>query len=60
MNHGFYESRSKEKVNEIMKEGMLSQAFYRSGASKANFLSRLPKLVLVILGIVGLIQMFVR
>jgi len=60
MNHGFYESRSKEKVNEIMKEGMLSQAHYRSRPSKAGFLSRLPKLVLVILGILGLIQMFVR
>jgi hypothetical protein len=60
MNQSFYESRSKEKINDLMKEGMTSQAYYRSRASKAGFLSRLPKLILVILGIVGLIQMFVR
>lgn len=60
MNQSFYESSSKEKIKGLMKEGMTSQAYYRSRASKAGFLYRLPKLVLVILGIVGLIQMFAR
>ena len=60
MNQSFYESRSKEKINDFMKEGMMSQAYYRSRASKASILSRLPKLILVVLGIMGLIQLFVR
>jgi hypothetical protein len=60
MNQSFYESRSKEKINDLMKEGMMSQAYYRSRISKAGFFSRLQKIILVILGIVGLIQMFVR
>ena len=60
MNQSFYESSSKEKIDGLMKEGMMSQAHYRSGPSKANFLSKLPKLILVILGILGLIQILVR
>lgn len=60
MNQSFYESSSKEKINDLMKEGMMSQAHYRSGSPRAGILSRLPKLVIVILGIVGLIQMFLR
>lgn len=60
MNQSFYESSSKEKINDLMKEGMMSQAHYRSRASKAGFLSRLPKLILVVLGIVGLAQLVVR
>ena len=60
MNQFFYESRSKEKINDLMKEGMMSQAHYRSGASKANVLSKLPKFVIVILGIFGIIQMIIR
>jgi len=60
MNHSFFESRSKEKLNDLMNEGMTSQAYYRSRASRANFLSRLPKLILIILGVLGLIQLIVR
>ena len=57
MNQSFYESRSKEKINDLMKEGMMSQAHYRSGTTKTKILSRLAKLVLMILGILGIIQM---
>ncbi len=53
----FMELRSKEKINDLMEEGMRSQACRRSGASKAGLFSRLPKLILVILGIVGIVQM---
>jgi hypothetical protein len=60
MNQSFYESRSKEKINDLMKEGMISQAHYRSGATKTKILSRLPKLILIILGILGMIQMIMR
>ena len=57
MNQSFYESRSKEKINDLMKEGMMSQAHCRSGTTKTKILSRLAKLVLMILGILGIIQM---
>jgi hypothetical protein len=42
-----------------MKEGMMSQAHYRSGTTKTKILSGLAKLVLMILGILGVIQMIV-
>lgn len=60
MNESFYESRAREKINDLMKEGVTSQAYYRSRASNAGFLYRLPKFILVILGIVGVIQIFIR
>lgn len=60
MNQSFYESLSKEKLNDLRKEGMMSQAHYRSGASKASLRSRLPKLILIVLGALGLIEMIVR
>lgn len=53
MNQSFLESRSQEKVDDLMKEGMMSQAYYRSRGSKARFLSKLPKLILIALGILG-------
>jgi hypothetical protein len=58
MNHSYYESRSKEKLNDLMKEGMMSQAHYRSRSSKAGLLRRLPRFILIVLVIWGLIQMF--
>ena len=60
MNQFFFETRGKEKVRELMTEGMRSQAYYRSGASKGNLLSRLPKLILIILVILWIMQMIVR
>lgn len=60
MNQSFYESRAKEKINDLMKEGMMSQAYYRSGAVKKSILSRIPKITIVILGILGLIELFIR
>ena len=59
MNQSFYESRSKEKINNLRREGMMSQAHYRSGATMTKILSRLPKLVLIILGILGMIHMII-
>jgi len=60
MNQSFYESRSKEKINDLRKEGMMSQAYYRSHTSKSNILSKLPKPVIIILGILWLVQFFLR
>jgi len=59
MNQSFYESRSKEKINDIMKEGMMSQAYYRSRTSEQNFFARLPKLILIILVVAWIIQLIV-
>lgn len=60
MNEFFYQSRGKEKVRELREEGMTSQAYHRSGAPRADILSRIPKLILVILGILGVLQMILR
>ena len=53
MNDFFYQIRGKEKIREIMDEGLTSQALLRSGASRSTLLRRLPKLILILSGIVG-------
>lgn len=60
MNHFFIELQSKEKANDLISEGMRNQAYYRSGAPKVRFLVRFPKLILIVLIIVGVLQMFTR
>lgn len=60
MNQFFDESRGKEKTKNLMEEGMRSQAFYRSGASKFGFLPSLPKLLIGILAIVGILGLLGR
>jgi len=60
MNQFFYESRGKEKVKDLLNEGQRSQAFHRSGAPKPSLLNRLPKLILILLGILGILQVLIR
>jgi len=60
MNQFFYEQRGKEKVKDLLNEGQRSQAFYRSGAPKTSLLNGLPKLILVLLGILGILELLVR
>jgi hypothetical protein len=60
MNEFFYQSRGKEKIRELRDEGMTNQAYYRSGASMSGILSGIPKLILIILGILGVFQIIVR
>ncbi|HSM71840.1 MAG TPA: hypothetical protein VK851_09865 [Anaerolineales bacterium] len=60
MNQSFYESKASEKLNNLRNEGMMSQSYYRSGASKTSLLSKLPKLIVFILGALGLIQIILR
>ena len=60
MNEFFYESRGKEKVKDLVDEGQRNQAFHRSGAPKLGLALNLPKLVLVLLGIVGILGLLVR
>lgn len=60
MNQFFYESRGKEKVKNLMEEGMRSQAVHRSGAPKLALLCGLPKLIVTLLGILGILALLVR
>jgi hypothetical protein len=60
MNHFSYEVMGKEKVKDLQGEGIRSQAFHRSGAPKIVLLRGLPKLVLVLLGILGILEMLAR
>ncbi len=53
MNQFFYEVRGKEKIKDLMEEGMRSQALRRSGAAKRGFFRGLPKLILILAGILG-------
>ena len=60
MNQFFYESRGKEKVKDLLREGQHSQAFHRSGAPKLGAASGLPKLIAGVLGILGLLSLLIR
>ena len=60
MNHFFYESSGKEKVMGLREEGMRSQAFHRSGAPTLGVLRGLPKLALVLLGLLGLVGLLIH
>jgi hypothetical protein len=60
MNQFFFESRGKEKIKDLMKEGMRSQEFHRSGAPKLNLARGLPKLMLSLLGILVLLGLLIR
>ena len=60
MNQFFYESRGREKVRELTKEGLNSQEYYRSRTSKTGYLRGLPKLIMFLLGALGLLQLLLR
>ena len=60
MNQFFYETRGKEKVKNLMEEGIRSQALHPLRGTRSRILQNLPKLVLLVLGILGLIGMLVR
>jgi hypothetical protein len=56
MNQFFFESRGKEKVRDALDEGLRSQAYHR--ARGQGF--RLPKLFMIVLGILGILVVLVR
>ena len=60
MNHSFLEGRSKEKVNDLLEEGLRSQAYYRSGARKSRLVSTFPRLLPILLGILGILIILIR
>jgi hypothetical protein len=57
MNQFFYETRGKEKVRELMKEGTRSQAHTRSNP---NILHRLPKLIVILMVVLGVLGFLTR
>jgi len=60
MNQFFYESRGKEKIRDLMEEGMRSQAVHRSSAPKTGHRAALPRLLIGILTLAGLLGLLVR
>lgn len=58
MNQFFYESRGREKVRELMEEGMRNQVLHRSGAAAKRGISRgIPKLILILATLMGLFSL---
>lgn len=60
MNHFSYDVMRKEKVRDLQGEGVRSQEFHRSGAPKLTLLRGVPRLILTVLGILGLLSLLVR
>ena len=60
MNQFFYETRGKEKVKELMDEGMRSQALRKSGEARYGFFRGLPKLILILASILGFMSLIAR
>ena len=60
MNQFFYESNGKEKVRDLMNEGMRSQAYERSGAAKRSVLHRIPRLIMSSLVLWALAELFIH
>jgi hypothetical protein len=60
MNHFSYDVMRKEKIRNLQAEGMASQSFQRSGAPKFGLLRGLPRLMLTLLGILGLLSLLIR
>lgn len=56
MNQFFFEARGKEKVRDLLNEGMRSQAYHRSVTRGFN----LPRYIVTALCILGILVMFVR
>ena len=50
MNRYFYEVRGKEKVRDLLEEGLRSQAAHRASASKPGLLHGLRQILLALLG----------
>jgi hypothetical protein len=59
MNHFSYEVMGKEKVKGFQEEGIRNQEVQRSGAN-ASLIRGLPKLLLLLLGMLGILGLFVR
>jgi hypothetical protein len=52
MNHFFFEVRSREKLEELRSEGLVSQAFYRNRTVKQHILNGIRGGILTVLRLV--------
>ena len=59
MNHFSFEVMGKEKIDNLIEEGMRSQAVSRAGFSR-RIERRLPGLILMILGILAIAELVIR
>ena len=57
MNHFSYEIMGKEKLKGLQEEGMLSQASQGSGMKKLRLLRSFPKLIFLLLVVLGLLNL---
>ena len=60
MNHFSYEVMGKEKVKGFQVEGLRSQEVHRDSSPKLGVLRRLPRLMLLILGILAILGLLIR
>jgi hypothetical protein len=60
MNDFSYDVIGKEKVRDLQNEGIRSQSFHRSGAPRLSLLRGLPKLILILLRLLGILGLLVR
>lgn len=60
MNHFFYETRSKEKVKEILDEGMRSQAYHRSRSHRSGLAHPAIKYFIAALVAAGVLILTIR
>jgi hypothetical protein len=60
MNQFFYETRGKEKIQEIIKEGLVNQELHRSGAIRYGFFNGLLKLTIIVVFVLGTLSLIAR
>lgn len=60
MNDFFYEARGKEKLKELRTEGQRSQAANRADVPRPAHLPSVRKLIMGLLGILGILELLVR
>jgi hypothetical protein len=60
MNHFSYDVIRKEKVRDLQGEGVRSQEFHRSRARRPGMLRGLPKVIIVLLGLLGIVELLMH
>ncbi len=60
MNHFSYEFMGKDRLKDLQQEGLSSQAAQGSGNRKLRFLRRMPKLILVSLMVLAILNLILH
>jgi len=60
MNQFFYETRGKEKIKDLLREGQRNQAFHVSRAPKHRLHNGLPRFGVILLGILGALALLIH